>query len=170
LDSEGGKQTLATPEANDCGEDKVVVRAMLDNSNRCSAAFLSTSRQVFGYIQSLGSHMSGFQNKLAALLLVGVAIQPTQPARAQDTGADSWTERKCILYTTASNHFFGQGTPEGVSERFMSEHAAFLASGCLDRGHVCPRSQRELEIADTLSLMAVAEGMAGSFLPFNCAD
>lgn len=83
--------------------------------------------------------------------------------------AETWTERKCALYTDAWNHLVGQGTPAGVSALFMAEHAAFLASGCV-AGSVCAESPQEVALADTLSLMAVAEGMAGSFLPFSCRD
>ncbi|MDD7969936.1 hypothetical protein [Roseinatronobacter alkalisoli] len=106
----------------------------------------------------------------AANALILLATLSTQPVLAQSPESDSWTERKCELYTAAWHHLAGDGVPEGVSEGFVTDHDAFLASGCLDRGHVCPRSPHEREIADMLSLMAVAEGMAGSFLPFSCAD
>ena len=108
--------------------------------------------------------------KLAAVLPVALVVLSSQSALAQGAEGETWTERKCVLYTATWNHIAGDGTPDGVSEEFVADHDAFLASGCLDRGHVCPRSPRELEIADMLSLMAVAEGMAGSFLPFNCTD
>lgn len=121
-------------------------------------------------VPNLGARMTRNFVKLAAMLFAGLATLATHPALAQGTGGDSWTERKCVLYTAAWNHIASNGAPDGVSEEFLADHDAFLASGCLDRGHVCPRSPRELEIADMLSLMAVAEGMAGSFLPFNCTD
>lgn len=114
--------------------------------------------------------MPQYHNKTAALLLVGLSIAATNPVHAQSLDGDSWTERKCVLYTAAWKRVVGDGRPAGVSEEFVSEHDAFLASGCLDRGRVCPRSPRELEIADILSLMAVSEGMAGSFLPFDCSN
>lgn len=106
--------------------------------------------------------------------LVCVALLPCLPVSADTVPtlrvqAETWTERKCALYTDAWNHLVGGGTPAGVSARFMAEHAAFLASGCL-KGTVCAESRQEVALADTLSLMAVAEGMAGSFLPFNCQD
>lgn len=109
-------------------------------------------------------------NKLAVTLFFGLAVLPAQPALAQGAEGDSWTQRKCVLYTAAWHHIAGDGLHDGVSEEFLADHDAFLASGCLDRGYVCPISPREMEIADLLSLMAVAEGMAGSFLPFNCTD
>jgi hypothetical protein len=83
---------------------------------------------------------------------------------------DDWKQRKCALYGDAWAHLAGDGLPEGVSDGFVAAHDAFLASGCVDRGHVCPRSDAERDLADMLSLMAVAEGMAGSFLPFGCPE
>lgn len=109
-------------------------------------------------------------NNLATVLFVGIVLSPASPALAQGTEALSWTEQKCVLYTAAWHHLASDGAPDGVSDEFIAAHDAFLSSGCLDRGHVCPRTAQEVEIADTLSLMAVAEGMAGSFLPFNCTD
>lgn len=114
--------------------------------------------------------MDQYCNKRATILPVALVILCMLPALAQSTEGANWTERKCVLYTAAWNHIASNGVPDGVSEEFLADHDAFLASGCLDRGHVCPRSPRELEIAEMLSLMAVAEGMAGSFLPFNCTD
>jgi hypothetical protein len=109
--------------------------------------------------------------KISSACVLGVlAVLSAYPALAQGISSDSWTERKCELYTAAWDYIAGDGVPRGVSEEFVADHDAFLASGCLHRGHVCPRSPEEREIADMLSLMAVAEGMAGSFLPFDCAD
>ncbi len=83
---------------------------------------------------------------------------------------DDWSARKCALYADAWAHLTGGGVPDGVSDAFVAAHDAFVASGCQDRGHVCPISGAEKDLADMLSLMAVAEGMAGSFLPFACPD
>lgn len=114
--------------------------------------------------------MNRHLNNLPTVLFVGIAPWRPLPALAQGTEALSWTEQKCALYTAAWHHIAPDRAPDGVSDEFIAAHDEFLSSGCLDRGHVCPRTPRELEIADMLSLMAVAEGMAGSFLPFNCTD
>lgn len=114
--------------------------------------------------------MPRYRRVTAALLLVGLSVASLDPVLAQGTDGDGWTQRKCVLYTAAWKRVVGDERPAGVSDEFVSAHDAFLASGCLDRGRVCPRSPRELEIADILSLMAVSEGMAGSFLPFDCSS
>jgi hypothetical protein len=98
-------------------------------------------------------------------LTVAFVVAAVSPA-----AADDWTARKCVLYGDAWDYLMADGVPEGVSAEFVAGHEAFVASGCQARGHVCPESAAEREIADMLSLMAVAEGMAGSFLPFGCME
>jgi hypothetical protein len=105
---------------------------------------------------------------VGAVRLAGFALALAAPQAAM--AQDDWTRRKCELYAGAWAHVTGGGVPEGVSDAFVAAHDAFLASGCQDRGHVCPVSEAEKDLADMLSLMAVAEGMAGSFLPFGCPD
>mgnify|MGYP003136566201 FL=1 len=96
---------------------------------------------------------------LFALLLAGPAATQVQP--------DGWSIEKCSRYSVAWTQMTA-GDTAGISARFLDDHAAFLASGCV-QGRVCPVSDAEYKLADTLALMAVAEGMAGSFLPFSCA-
>lgn len=110
------------------------------------------------------------KRNLSVLPMLTVALGVLPATLWAEAVADSWTEKKCALYTSAWTQLVGEDRPESVSEEFMTDHADFLASGCLDRGNVCPRSPRERELSDLLSLMAVSEGMAGSFLPFNCVD
>lgn len=90
----------------------------------------------------------------------------SHPALAQ-VQPDGWNAEKCSRYSVAWTQMTA-GDMAGISARFLDDHAAFLASGCL-QGQVCPVSKAEYQLADTLALMAVAEGMAGSFLPFSCA-
>ncbi|MCZ4353012.1 hypothetical protein O4H61_10850 [Roseovarius aestuarii] len=89
------------------------------------------------------------------------------PTFAQSTAPTDWTARKCALYRVAWAKAASGDALDDVSEKFLSSHNDFLASDCTRRA-VCPRTPQELALADTLSLMAVAEGMAGSFLPFTC--
>ncbi|MDQ2094044.1 hypothetical protein [Rhodalgimonas zhirmunskyi] len=100
-----------------------------------------------------------------ATLLLGHVL--AQAVHAQDVGApDGWSIEKCDRYKAAWAHMQPETRP-GIGAGFLRDHAAFLASGCLS-GRVCPQSPAEIELADTLSLMAVADGMAGSFTPFSC--
>ncbi|MBU2869045.1 hypothetical protein [Pacificibacter marinus] len=79
-----------------------------------------------------------------------------------------WTAEKCDRYTRAW-HMATDGLATGaLSDRFIADHDAFLDSGCTIRGAVCPMTTSEYDLANMLSLMAVAEGATGSFLPFHC--
>jgi len=92
-------------------------------------------------------------------------------AQVQDVAAQvspAWTAEKCLRYTRAWDFATSGGGLSHLSPGFVAAHDAFLAGGCRDRGQVCPVTDAERKLADTLSLMAVAEGMAGSFLPFAC--
>ncbi|MFN3724408.1 MAG: hypothetical protein ACK4VZ_15340 [Paracoccaceae bacterium] len=79
-----------------------------------------------------------------------------------------WTAKKCALYTQAWDALAAGGGVADIGAEFLARHAAFLASGCTARADICPVTPAEFDLADKLSLMAVAEGMAGSFLPFAC--
>ena len=101
-----------------------------------------------------------------ACVLVALCASP--PASlAQPADAD-WSERKCAFYADAWRHATAGGVLDAIGAEFVAAHDAFLASGCRE-GAVCPRSEAESSLADMLTLMAVAEGMTGSFLPFACA-
>jgi hypothetical protein len=93
-----------------------------------------------------------------------VALLPL-PATAED-----WAARKCALYARAWQHAARGDALDGVGAAFVAAHDAFLASGCREGRDVCPVGDAERALADTLTLMAVAEGMTGSFLPFACAE
>jgi len=95
---------------------------------------------------------------LSALLAAGLS----QPAAAGD-----WRARKCRLYTSAWTLLVPDPAAAGLGPAFRAAHDDFLSAGCSD-GRVCPVTATEIALADRLTMMAVAEGMAGSFLPFRC--
>jgi hypothetical protein len=90
------------------------------------------------------------------------------PALAQSPYPFTRPEVKCERYTKAWTQALARKGTKGLGEEFLKSHAAFLASGCTARADVCPRSAQELEMANTLVLMAMSEGMASTFLPFAC--
>ena len=77
----------------------------------------------------------------------------------------AWTAEKCSRYARAWDQW--AETPE-LSHSFTVAQNAFIARGCQPPRDVCPQTKADLKVADQLALMAVAEGMAGSFLPFDC--
>lgn len=97
---------------------------------------------------------------LAALVAIGLAA----PAVAADP---AWSARKCTLYAEAWDHVRQGGGLDGVGADFVAAQDGFIASGCA-QGRYCPRSDAETDLANTLSLMMMNEGVTGSFLPFGC--
>ncbi len=94
------------------------------------------------------------------MLLAGEAAAQEAPTR--------WAVEKCARYRAAWEAVVDGGGAEGRGAEFLEAHGAFLASGCMERGAVCPRSPAEVEVADLLTVMAMNEGMASTFLPFRC--
>ncbi len=113
----------------------------------------------------MGSRAGG----LLRLVLGGfslVCLMPT--AKAQYGGPDSWPEAKCARYKAAYAQAISRQGMNGIGVAFIESHDAFLASGCLEGRDVCPRSTQELNLANTLVILAMNQRMASTFLPFAC--
>lgn len=105
--------------------------------------------------------------KLYLWLAVCAALGPAVGSAQSMAGDPVWVAKKCELYTQAWDAL-AKGQKAGLGNEFLARHQAFIASGCTVRTNVCPVSQAEIAVADTVSMMAIAEGMAGTFLPFAC--
>jgi hypothetical protein len=106
------------------------------------------------------------------LLIVGTAIFGAvlaAPARAQGE-PDNWDAVKCQRYSKAWDQALARMGRSGLGPAFLERHAAFLASGCTARADVCARSEREIEMANAMIIMAMNAGMASTFPPFYCRD
>jgi hypothetical protein len=82
----------------------------------------------------------------------------------------TWTEQKCVLYQRAWDSAYAAIGPDGISAEFISKNTAFVSTGCQDPIGVCPRSEEEIDMANMLTVMTMSEGMASTFVPFNCPD
>jgi hypothetical protein len=94
------------------------------------------------------------------ILLAGGAAAQEAPS--------AWAVEKCARYGAAWEAVVEGGGAEGLGADFLEAHGAFLDGGCTERGAVCPRSPAEIAVADMLTVMAMNEGMASTFLPFRC--
>lgn len=104
-----------------------------------------------------------------ALTLGPAAAQTGEPPEAPaETPAEIRARAKCRLYSDAFARAIDERGTTGLSPEFLLAHQAFLDSGCAGARDVCPRSRQELALADLLSVVAINEGMTGSFLPFGC--
>lgn len=101
--------------------------------------------------------------------LAALPLLLAQPAMAQAPPSRSWPEEKCHRYALSWSEALTRFGRAGLSEEFLTRHDAFLASGCRTR-NVCPRSPRELAMADVMTIAAMNAGTASSFVPFICRD
>lgn len=102
---------------------------------------------------------------LRAPALAALALLALSPAQAQTR---SWTEEKCVRYEVAWREALRRYGEAGLSREFLDRHNAFVAGGCTGTRDVCPRSERELELANVLTIRAMNAGTASTFLPFAC--
>jgi hypothetical protein len=103
-----------------------------------------------------------------AALLAFTAASGTAPVNAQDSRPQSWPEVKCARYKKAWSDALAHRSTKGLSQQFIERHEAFLASGCMTRGDVCPRSAEELDLANMMVVAAMNAGTASTFPPFSC--
>jgi hypothetical protein len=97
----------------------------------------------------------------AALILLGSGAR----------GAErSWTEEKCVRYAKDWAEALRRFGTDGVSPAFLERHAAFLTGGCAGPRDVCPRTAKDFDLANALTIRAMNFGAASTFLPFPCAQ
>lgn len=90
------------------------------------------------------------------------------PAVGQDARPESWPDVKCARYRKATADALARLTTRGLGRDFLDGHEAFLASNCMDRAGVCPRTEEELRLANVLVMAGMNAGMASTFFPFSC--
>ena len=101
-------------------------------------------------------------------LVAGLALGWLQnPAEGTEL---TWAEEKCRRYENAWNEVLSRWGTDGMSAGFIDGNKAFIAGGCTGQGNVCPRSSRDLELANILTIAAMNAGTASTFLPFACRD
>lgn len=119
-------------------------------------------------------------NILLALLLAVAASAPntvtaqtppdtrSSPESKPVSEGGTWPEIKCSRYKAAWLEDLRRRGTTGLSQDFVASHEAFIASGCTTQGHVCPRTEAELDLANILTMQAMNFGTASTFLPFAC--
>jgi hypothetical protein len=103
------------------------------------------------------------RSALAASLIASCIL--AEPSRVL---AQSWSEVKCARYSQAWSEVLARRGTRGLSDAFVASHDAFVASGCTTQGRVCPRSDDDFALANTMTVLAMNAGTASTFLPFAC--
>lgn len=103
----------------------------------------------------------------AAALLIGLGL--AGGAHAQDAVPENgWPAVKCARYKQAYADAVAKFGKTGLGEGFLDSHDRFLTSDCKEKVDVCPRSKEELNLANILVILSMNQGMASTFVPFNC--
>jgi hypothetical protein len=111
--------------------------------------------------------MTRFMRAIAAAALAAIAREPAAAdAPAPNRG---WQKEKCFRYARDWNEALRRYGQDGLSAEFVAGNAAFIRSSCLSRDKVCPRADKDRQLADVLAIRVVNEGMSTTFLPFDCA-
>jgi hypothetical protein len=101
-----------------------------------------------------------------AVLMIAVVL-PIQPGLTQQSHSGrSWQAEKCFRYKRDFSEVLRRWGLTGVSREFIEGNDAFIAAGCDGGEKVCPRSARDRELIEVLTIRVVNEGMSSTFLPF----
>jgi hypothetical protein len=106
---------------------------------------------------------------IAALVLSFVALSLVAQGRAAAAAEqDTWAAEKCIRYDKAFHELLDMVGRDGITEHFIKGNEAFIAAGCSNGADVCPKSEKDFDLANKLTLAAMSFGTASTFLPFVC--
>lgn len=95
---------------------------------------------------------------------------PVTYAFAQDVTPDSWSLQKCALYSAAWGDVRKSYDLTGASPEFLADHQSFVDQGCPGEMRVCAVTAKDIELANTMIILSMNEGMASTFAPFGCTD
>ena len=113
--------------------------------------------------------MSRGYRRAQRLALALVLWPGSHVALAQHTlDREALTAVRCAHYDKAWRDIVAKRGTAGLSAEFVARHDAFIANGCSQKPDVCPRSAAELEIANIMTIVAMNDGTASTFLPFGC--
>lgn len=108
------------------------------------------------------------RSKLFLSAVLAVSFQYSAPGFASQAEASAWQMQKCAVYEDAWAGALAYFGSDSLDADFVADNESFIAGGCTDQGHVCPRSSEELDIANALTIAVMNAGAASTFPPFRC--
>lgn len=110
---------------------------------------------------------------LALAMAVSTLMAPRALAVEQEAGTtpdarSDWQRQKCDVYAEALAEILDHVGRNGISDRFLAQNQAFIASGCLADIDACPETDDDIEVANGLTIATMNAGAASSFSPFRC--
>lgn len=110
-----------------------------------------------------------FAPVIAPVIALGITIAPVA-GLAQSQDGLSWSAQKCVLYESAVGDALQMLGRAGIREGFLEQNARFIAGGCVADADICPKTAREFDLVNLLTVMTMNEGMASTFVPFACTE
>jgi hypothetical protein len=95
------------------------------------------------------------------------ALADDEAGQTQATRS-AWQIEKCAVYQTALAEILDHVGRDGVSPLFLARNTEFIESGCLADVDACPQTDKDVEIANGLTIATMNAGAASSFSPFRC--
>jgi hypothetical protein len=95
------------------------------------------------------------------------AFAEDEAGETEATRSD-WQIEKCEVYAKAFADILDHIGRDGVSPLFLSRNSEFIESGCLADVDACPETDKDVEIANGLTIATMNAGAASSFSPFRC--
>ena len=105
---------------------------------------------------------------IAFQLSLTILLGTTFPSFAQTVNSSLSNTEKCDVYKAAFEKVLNAAISHSLSDSFRNENIAFIKSGCIEYGYVCPRSLADLAAANELTLATMNKGLASTFVPFKC--
>src|SRR5688572_5548364 len=93
------------------------------------------------------------------LMALALAAGVTSPVHAE-TGPDAWAKEKCARYDKAFHELLELGGRDGVTDAFIKGNEDFIKAGCANGADVCPKSPKDFELANNLTIAAMGFGTA----------
>ncbi|WP_306111176.1 MULTISPECIES: hypothetical protein [Roseovarius] len=106
--------------------------------------------------------------RAVTVMAAAIGVAGTGAAAATDQEDGGWTARKCSLYEVSVRDAISLQGSEGLRMEFLTENQVFIDEGCTAKAEICPMTDEEWRLAETLLKMTVNEGMASTFVPFGC--
>lgn len=100
--------------------------------------------------------------------LLTSAAWASDPTGETDAEQQAWQKKKCAVFTAAFDDLTARLGTEGVSKAFLAENRRYIESGCLADADACPETEKEIAIANGLTIVTMNAGAASTFSPFRC--
>jgi len=109
----------------------------------------------------------------AALMIVllmgcGVSLAGETEPGASTEARSAWQVEKCEVFAKALDRILARMGTDDVSPDFIDNNRAYIASGCLAPVDACPKTPKDIEIANGLTIATMNAGAASTFSPFRC--